>query len=194
VICNLGYVPDELEEESSTAEWLVFNGKHIVPLVPSSVRKPQASELPSPFYYADILPYNPIVALTLPPYSLTNGSASPGNRARLPHLTLLLSSTPLHSEQPGSVLRVKKYTWLTSIFVSTASCLGNKIGEGWAGEWILEAEGTKECKVCLEGALRGEKIGVEDPQLIWEVIRERSGDGKLWLRYGYPIICSGKID
>jgi len=78
---------------------------------------------------------------------------------------------------------VKKYTWLTSIFVSTSSCLANKIGEGWAGEWVLEAEGTRECKVTLEGALKGEKpAGVEEAKLIWEVIRERSGDGRLWLR------------
>jgi len=183
VICNLGYVPDESDAPHDEGEWLVFNGQSIVPLLPSSFSHPQPSELPSPFYYSDILRYDPIVALTLPPYSLNRGSTSPGSRTRPPPLTLLLSSTPLHSDHPGSVLRVKKYTWLTSIFVSTSSCLANQIGEGWAGEWVLEAEGTRECKICLEAALRGEKtVGVEEPKLIWEIIRERSGDGKLWLR------------
>lgn len=50
-------------------------------------------------------------------------------------------------------------------------------GEGWVGEWTLEAPGTPEGKFTLEQAMNGEAVN-----LVWEVVIERSGHGKLWLK------------
>ena len=53
-----------------------------------------------------------------------------------------------------------------------------EMGDGWFGEWILEGEGTREGKQVLLDALSGCDMGVRE----WELVREKSGGGKLWLK------------
>ncbi|KIK16121.1 hypothetical protein PISMIDRAFT_686668 [Pisolithus microcarpus 441] len=53
------------------------------------------------------------------------------------------------------------------------------LGEGWRGEWVLEAEGSTEGRQTLIDCLSG----VSGDVFVWEMIREKSGGGRLWLRY-----------
>jgi hypothetical protein len=48
---------------------------------------------------------------------------------------------------------------------------------GWMGEWVMEAEGTTEGRRELLQCLRGNGSRKE-----WEIVREKSGGGRIWLR------------
>jgi len=52
------------------------------------------------------------------------------------------------------------------------------IGNGWLGEWVLEGDGTKEGKDALLDCIRGRVTGPVE----WEVVVERCGGGRVWLR------------
>lgn len=51
------------------------------------------------------------------------------------------------------------------------------MGDGWLGDWVLEAEGTKEGRESLVWALSG-----QDQAREWELIVEKSSGGCIWLR------------
>ncbi|KAF8339555.1 uncharacterized protein EI90DRAFT_2251900 [Cantharellus anzutake] len=50
------------------------------------------------------------------------------------------------------------------------------LGDGWAGEWFLEAEGTPEGMKKLKGALEGKE------SFLWRVLLDRCVKGSVWLR------------
>lgn len=231
------------EPISHRKKWLLFNGYCLVHYIPPS---PPPIEncitLPSPFYFAHILPQttNPIYILSLPPLPKTPSNSPP--RSRLGHglgyshghghnrnhslhysvnghhpspsrssgssgsssghttftdhhlqgLQLTLAHLPTRVSSPQSPLGfavAKKYMWLARIpnagytSVSVAAASGGAVmpGDGWKGEWILEAEGTKEGRQNLVDALSAGENG-ECKRGMWEVLREKSGKGRLWMR------------
>jgi hypothetical protein len=113
-------------------------------------------------------------------------------------MTLMhLSSQVRSPHSPGGVANVKKWVWIARVWRggdtnfaqgynpqsnrSTTALheLGLGIGIGWQGEWILEGEGTREGKQVLLDCLRGANAGKQ----LWELVREKSGGGKIWLRF-----------
>ena len=56
------------------------------------------------------------------------------------------------------------------------------MNEGWAGEWVLQGEGTREGRAALQDMLRGER-GTRRQEREFEIVLDKSGSGRLWLRY-----------
>lgn len=182
IVYNLGYVPptpdessssdDDLAEQSRYAwrKWLIFNGYCLVPFFPPAPPPLEDSlALPSPFYYAHILPAftSPIYFLKLPPYD------------DIPDLMLVHASTRVRSPpSPNGFATVKKYVWTATLWRQEM----DGMGEGWYGEWVLEADGTREGREAIIECLKGDDTG------LWEceVVRERSSTGRLWLRLVVP--------
>lgn len=170
IVCNFGYVPplEETEEESSrnpgsdNRRWLIYTGEQLVIYYPTDPTPiPDALSLPSPFYYTHILPpfTNPHFRLTLPPFKA--------------HYTLTNLTTTIQSPHSGYT-RVNTYAWLASLDAHSHSAMS----DGWRGEWVLQGEGTREGKVALQNALRGGQSGEHE----YEIVIEKSGNGRLWLR------------
>jgi hypothetical protein len=203
IICNFGFVPPPEPDNASQAgarpehahrrRWLLFNGYCLVHYIPPSPPPLEnALVLPSPFYFSHILPpfSDPRFVLALPPLpSDFMAPRSPRGRtyADGPYAQLTLShvrtrvSSP-HS--PGGFAMVKKYIWLARIpYVGPRSKTeaGELLGEGWQGEWVLEAEGTKEGRQSLLDAVQASSDGTTQRGL-WEVARDKSGGGRIWMR------------
>lgn len=208
IVCNLGYIPlnaDDDESEvlppvgldtllsslrpkssqkhispsnssgvsgspSSQRKWLLFNGQCLVPYNPPDLLPlDQPLSLPSPFYYAHIMPpsTNPMYTINRLPFC-----------DDVPQLTLVHSTTKVPSpHSPKGYALVRKFAWTARVVRLRMGDEGD-MGEGWFGEWVLEYDGTQEGKQTLLDALNGKFLG--DRQ--WEVVREKSGSGKLWLR------------
>ncbi|KAH6913171.1 hypothetical protein BKA70DRAFT_715165 [Coprinopsis sp. MPI-PUGE-AT-0042] len=203
IICNLGYVPpvDETPDEvgsevvspapptrpgtgsrrsssglvhgsgsSNSAKWLLFNGHVLVPFTPPELLPlTEPLNLPTPFYYVHIMPpnANPLFIINRLPVC-----------DDLPQFTLIHSSKRVKSpHSPNGHALVKKYSW-TARVVRVKCETDGEMGEGWFGEWVLEGEGTTEGKELLLDALRGVDLGRRE----WELVREKSGGGKIWLR------------
>ncbi|CAL1716658.1 unnamed protein product [Somion occarium] len=209
IVCNFGYVPPpEPEEESQTSsvsgestghrkKWLLFNGYCLVHYIPPSPPPVENSlTLPSPFYFSYILPptTNPIYILSLPPVPRTPSPARTQHgrnsytRLSIDQLHLTLAHLPTRVASPHSPLgwaMAKKYLWLARLshagYTSGAQD-GVLPGEGWKGEWVLEAEGTKEGRQSLIDALKPGANG-ECKRGMWEILRDKSGKGRLWMRY-----------
>ncbi|KAL5526541.1 hypothetical protein ACEPAF_8265 [Sanghuangporus sanghuang] len=171
VVCNFGYVPlaeepEENGQEKDHRRWLVFTGAQLEiyrPTQPPPITG--ALSLPSPLYYTHILPpfINPRLRLILPSF-----------RA---HYSLAPLATRVTSPQtPGGYARVKTFAWLASFDVYPSP--GSLVSSGWAGEWVLQGEGTPEGKIALQDALRGG----QETEHEYEVMLENCGAGKLWLR------------
>ncbi|EPQ54368.1 hypothetical protein GLOTRDRAFT_139664 [Gloeophyllum trabeum ATCC 11539] len=172
IVCNLGYVPEDQDQDrDGQADWLMFNGYSLVlfrPPAPPPIENPLT--LPSPLYYAHILPLfvDPTYVLTLP------SPTSP------PQMTLAYMRTSVPSKRsPTGRVPVKKYMWLAVLKAQ----LRPGLGEGWQGEWVLEGEGTKEGKQSLLDAIRGDETGERE----WEVVREKSHGGRIWLKLLTPV-------
>ncbi len=215
IVCNFGYVPpvaspqssddgsaasssSSAVEEGNRQKWLMFNGYCLVPYIPPSPAPLESPlTLPSPFYFANILPafMDPTFILALPQQTSPSPQRSrPGTSdGRLTifeprhDLKLVNISTRVPSpNSPSGFVMVRKYMWLARIpYVGPGSGTeaGVALGRGWQGEWVLEAEGTREGRQGLIEALSGGTVG---PGLRkrgqWEVVREKSGGGRLWLR------------
>ncbi|KAI0326924.1 hypothetical protein GY45DRAFT_48526 [Cubamyces sp. BRFM 1775] len=234
IVCNFGYVPPVSPQSESTRpgeqhqgeegqrqKWLMFNGYCLVPYIPPSpppLENPLT--LPSPFYFANILPafVDPVFILSLPqdpalsslsPYSsassASSSSPSPPRHSRtmgmgrgVPELQLANVATRVPSpHSPTGFALVRKYMWLARIpYVGPGSATeaGMALGRGWHGEWVLEAEGTREGRQSLVDALEG---GADRHGLArrgqWQVVREKSGGGRLWLKLLVPNV-DGYID
>ncbi|KAF8532194.1 hypothetical protein JB92DRAFT_1593525 [Gautieria morchelliformis] len=168
VICNLGYVP---EDSNNARGWLIFTGKGLWPFFPPGLPPvPDATLLPSPLYFSHLLPpFEDIrCVLSLPrgvPINLSLASVS--SDVPSPH-------------SPSGRVRVKRYAWLGRLRIKDDETEILGLGEGWAGEWVLEAEGTKEGRqVLLDQCEENDhRLAVRE----WEVIREKSGAGIVWLR------------
>lgn len=191
IVCNFGYVPpvDERENEllsqpppeSDRRTWLIFTGDQLViyePKLPAPIG--DALSLPSPFYYAHILSANanPHFYLTLP--------------AMKAHYTLAPVITTVPSPRSyNGIVRLRTYAWLATVDAGAHAAMS----DGWRGEWVLQGEGTREGKMALAEILRGGRYGVSEHE--WEVIRENSGEGRLWLRSVHSLFllrCSRLMD
>lgn len=197
VVCNFGYVPPVPENAGRDAEpqqeWLLFDGAGLAlyaPPAPPPLEDPLS--LPSPFYYAHILPpwSNPHYVLSLP--ALPRGvRPDPPARAQReftdPHVQLTLTHVPARVRSPHSpqgYAVVRKFVWIARLpYVGPGTDAGAGLGRGWQGEWMIEGEGTKEGRQCLLDALRD---GLDGSGLTrrgkWEVIRDKSGNGRLWMK------------
>jgi hypothetical protein len=184
IICNLGFVPSTSDEgfsfdtgnvtelgendarQSGLRTWLVFDGYGLVPFGPPE--PPPFEEhltLPSPFYYAHLLPplTNPLFVFRLP--------ACDG----VPQFTLARTIAKVPSpHSPNGRAMVKRYAWTARVRRQGSN---EQLGEGWMGEWILEGEGTREGKQVLLNCLKG--CG---EQRVWELVMEKSGGGRVWLK------------
>ncbi|KAI0783652.1 hypothetical protein C8Q75DRAFT_429736 [Abortiporus biennis] len=223
IVCNFGYVPPPDNEDSSQPssgcspdssegsghrkKWLMFNGYCLVHYIPPSAPPVQNSiTLPSPFYFSHILPpmTNPRYILALPPLS-GSCSPSPSKRSRTNFakqdnsMNLTLANLPTRVWSPHSPLgyaMVKKYVWLAKLpyaGFNVGAEGGEAPGEGWQGEWVLEAEGTREGKQSLLDALHPGDDGLGRRGL-WEIVREKSGKGRLWMRLLNPNVDPVKIE
>ncbi|KAH9838281.1 uncharacterized protein C8Q71DRAFT_705292 [Rhodofomes roseus] len=204
VVCNFGYVPPVPEHGDGDAEpkqeWLLFDGSGLAPYAPPApppLEDPLS--LPSPFYYAHILPpwSNPHHVLSLPalprgmrPDSHTPAHARVGRPGRaLSHadvqLTLTYVPTRVRSpHSPQGYAVVRKFVWIARLpYVGPGTDGGAGLGPGWQGEWMLEGEGTREGRQSLLDALSD---GPDGSGLTrrgkWEVVRDKSGNGRLWMK------------
>ncbi|KAF6757187.1 hypothetical protein DFP72DRAFT_249186 [Ephemerocybe angulata] len=199
IVCNLGFVPPLEDGGSSEGDegefimmrpgasglagngaggggagggqkWLLYNGHMLVPYTPPDLLPlSQPLNLPTPFYYAHIMP--PFTNLS---YIISQLPVCDD----VPQLTLVHGSKKVRSpHSPNGYAMVKKYSWVARV-VRMRNETDGEMGEGWFGEWILEGEGTPEGKQLLINALRGHNLGHRE----WELVREKSGGGKLWLR------------
>ena len=182
LVCNLGHVQptpaaaDEdpfLEYLSEFRErppiprtWLLFNGYTLAPYTPPDAPPlDEALPLPSPWYYAHILPQyaNPRFTFHAPAcYSI-------------PQLDLARTSTKVASpHSPTGYALVKRWVWMATVHRYREE---RGLSAGWMGEWVMEAEGTREGHEELLRCLQGDGYPKE-----WEVVREKSGEGRIWLR------------
>ncbi|KAJ3535591.1 hypothetical protein NM688_g6958 [Phlebia brevispora] len=176
IICNFGFVPSQDSSDSQSSkssaksdrdcstvstfrrQWLIFNGYclvHYIPPSPPPIER--ALTLPSPFYYSHILPANtePRFVMSLPPLQHRNAGFY-GVNPDGPFAQLTLSTA-----------RGQKQV--------------QRLGEGWQGEWVLEAEGTQEGKQQLLDAVKPGPDG-STPRGLWEIVRDKSGGGRIWIK------------
>jgi hypothetical protein len=166
------YLPNSNHAPSSNAQrkWLVFNGHFLIPYTPPDVLPLyEPLNLPTPFYYAHIMPPLTNMTFTISRLPVCDD---------VPQLTLIHSSTKVRSpHSPRGYAIVKKHAWTARVVRMRTGDEG-EMGDGWFGEWVLEGEGTREGKQVLLDALSGCDMGVGE----WELVREKSGGGKLWLK------------
>ncbi|KIM67555.1 hypothetical protein SCLCIDRAFT_1210207 [Scleroderma citrinum Foug A] len=189
IVCNLGYVPPPTDEgtERNRGEdkadtritWLLFNGQALRPFTPPA--PPPLSDplsLPSPFYYTHLLR-----AQACPQFAF----APPGGGS-VPELTLVRTTCRVSSPRtPGGWATARKYMWVARARVGMGFVdVDDGLGEGWRGEWVLEADGTQEGRQTLIDCLSGASGDV----FVWEMIREKSCGGRIWLRLIKPLIPS----
>lgn len=94
--------------------------------------------------------------------------------ARIVRVRAQLSTlaNPYSKNNPFGLLGQAEYSY-------AQSQLPHEMGDGWLGEWVLEYEGTSEGREFLLAALEGKHLG---SGMAWEVRRERSGGGRIWMR------------
>lgn len=183
VVCNFGYVPstpngtqsqlDLSPEARSTSRntWLLFDGNFLIPFTPPSPPTlPDTLSLPSPFYYTHLMPSN---------VNPTFIFAPPGGGG-VPETTLINTTTRVPSpHSSGGWAMAKKYMWIARARVGMGFMdIDDGLGEGWRGEWVLEAEGTQEGRQTLIHCISG----LAGEMFVWELVREKSGGGRIWLR------------
>lgn len=184
IVCNIGYVPDNSrttnnsDDPESDRQWLLFNGHALVPFAPpASPPLDDPLTLPSPFYYAHILAAhtNQVYNIMLPPSDFEEA----------PSPTLVYSTTTVRSPHcSAGYARVKKYMWIARVTRLARTQFSNfgegeAIGMGWKGEWVLEGDGTREGRQVLVDCIRG----CEMEKRQWEFIREKSGGGRIWIKW-----------
>ena len=164
--------------------------------------------IPCPTYYSHILPRgtNPIHALRIPthllalppvttptahsPFASADPEATPTQdypgQPRHQALTFAL----VHLRTPVALLsgqgHVQRYIWTARCNFRSERC-ASELGAMWAGEWVLESEGTPEGRALLDRVLGMGAGGRGDVGMVWkwEVVLERCEGDVLWLRYVY---------
>lgn len=183
VVCNFGYVPSTPDDTQSQLDlspearstsrntWLLFDGNSLTSFTPPSPPAlPDSLSIPSPFYYTHLMPSNVNPTFTFAP---------PGGGG-VPETSLINTTTRVPSpHSPGGWAMVKKYMWIARARVGMGIMdLDDCLGEGWRGEWVLEAEGTQEGRETLIDCISGFSGGM----FVWEFVREKSGGRRIWLR------------
>lgn len=188
IVCNFGYVPSSSEHgpaDGSTDNdkadprntWLLYNGGTLVPFSPpASPPLPDPLSLPTPFYYTHLMSSQACPQFAFSP---------PGGKG-VPELMLVRTACRVQSPaSPGGWATAKKYMWIARARVGMGFVdVDDGLGEGWRGEWVLEAEGSTEGRQTLIDCLSG----VSGDVFVWEMIREKSGGGRLWLRFIAPLM------
>ena len=120
----------------------------------------------SPSYYSSFIPTPEIIYLNLAPYA-----ARAIGSIRLAHdrRDVTIAS--------GSRLSAKRYLHVAGFELRS----GDTVAPEWYGMVSLEAEGTMEGRREMERRLGGGD-GMKAPMAPWEVIREKSMLGTVWLR------------
>ncbi|CAK5269448.1 unnamed protein product [Mycena citricolor] len=181
IVCNFGYVPpaspdvsdgslpDATREIVSRSTWLLFDGRRLVPYSPpESLPLSDPTMLPSPFYFIHIIP-----PLSDPLFTVRGFPACDD----IPQLTLVTVSAKVRSpHSPLGYALVKKSAWTARVWRRVAQ--DDEMGQGWQGEWILEADGTLEGQRILVNCLRG----VTGPYRQWQIVREKCAGDRLYLR------------
>lgn len=146
--------------------------KHL--LVPLEYRHGATGHLPSyvdafaiaPSYYCPFLPSPQIIYLNLAPFAQ---QASLSIRLAHDRRDVTVAS--------GARLSAKRYLHVAGFEIKP----GDKVAPEWHGMVSLEAEGTGEGKTELE-----RRLGNGDSSKVvmgpWEVVREKSMTGTVWLR------------
>ncbi|KZT56922.1 hypothetical protein CALCODRAFT_496741 [Calocera cornea HHB12733] len=187
VICNLGYIPlagsNSTSPQSSSSDfpnnptqtdddaphgWLLFTGTSLVPYFPPfppPLNNPLS--LPTPTYYTHLSASAPRFLLTLP--------AKPIDPPTLQPSILALPAPHLGANVKIQVWRARITVPGDMIVYPNDSMQGTYIGQGWAGEWVVGSDGTKEGLSALMDAEEG-------GQRVWEVVKARSRPGRVWLR------------
>ncbi|TFK75187.1 hypothetical protein BDN72DRAFT_787819 [Pluteus cervinus] len=204
IVCNLGYVPGEdsgnpspdtsdgnllrslrqdlpTSSEAARRRWLLFDGSCLIPYTPPDMLPlPSPLSLPSPWYYTHIMTSQDNPRFTIPALPQVNGRPNRPGAAREQCTLIRLPCKVQSPHSAGGFAIVWQYRWTVKFM-----CLGWRgddgvewLGDGWRGEWVLEGDGTKEGKQMLLDCLRGVDFG----SLEWELVRERSGAGKVWLK------------
>lgn len=184
IVVNLGYIPpsEESSDESMgppSKLWLLFNGEVLIPYTPPEqmLPLPNPLSLPSPFYYSHLTPSNTSPVYRLPRFPKVD---------EVPQLTLVHVSTKIPSPRsPEGFVLVKRYCWTARVYVHGGIGLGTDeaLGLGWLGEWVLQGDGTKEGRKVLLNCLRGHDTGHNGAGFRWELVRDKSGGGRIWFRW-----------
>jgi len=80
---------------------------------------------------------------------------------------------------PSGCVDVTKWVWTATLSISHFHFIP-EIGQGWCGQWVLEADGTSEARQHLWDVLTNRLVPA-GPTL-WELVKEKSGNGTVWLR------------
>ncbi|KAF9565409.1 hypothetical protein CPC08DRAFT_189092 [Agrocybe pediades] len=173
-------------------KWLVFNGHVLVPYTPPDlVPISNPLSLPSAYYYAHLAAFDNSASRS----SNLGVASSPNFTFMIPRmpavhpedfLDMRLIKTEAKVPSPHSPMGfaiVKRWAWTARIvrsqpIIREKVSAEDEVGEGWLGEWILEYEGTKEGRQILLDVLAGKPIG----KAVWELVKEKSGGGRLWLK------------
>ncbi|KAK0469695.1 uncharacterized protein EV420DRAFT_1496164 [Desarmillaria tabescens] len=190
---------DRFDRLKETRTWLIFNGHCLVPFCPPDDMLPidDPISLPSPFYYDCLIPATPLAvgrqrsSLATGNIRMVIGRLPPPGFEEVPQLRLIHTQTRVRSPHSrGGVAVVKKWVWIAKVWRgglhfdavgkmnANGSDLGAAMGIGWEGEWVIEGEGTKEGRQALLDCLNGKG----PRQRECEIVREKSGGGRIWLR------------
>jgi len=107
----------------------------------------------------------------------------PLNPNALPQLAMLNVNAKVKSPNaPSGCVDVTKWVWTATLPIDAHPHLQftPEIGQGWCGQWVLEAEGTSEARQHLWDILTNRLVSAGPTE--WELIREKSGNGTIWLR------------
>ncbi|KAJ3988921.1 hypothetical protein F5890DRAFT_1402024 [Lentinula detonsa] len=200
VVCNLGYVPPS-SSGSSDAVWLIFNGCQLIPFtfgaqdsrgilpiystLDANVPGQEVWTLPSWGYYEHLAGTNMNIRILI-----SKIPVSPLHLEVMHQPTLISVAMNIPSPHTaGGMVVVKKWVWTLRIWVESSSSsklftadneFDTELGTGWEGEWTLEGDGTKEGREVLLSCLRQDQKRMD--MMEWELVRDRCGKGKVWLR------------
>ncbi|KAF9446596.1 hypothetical protein P691DRAFT_673174, partial [Macrolepiota fuliginosa MF-IS2] len=178
----------------NSRKWLLFNGEYLVPYTaPDLLPIENPISLPSPFYYTHIMPM---------PFGSESRSGNirfliggfPPVTDEIPQLEMVNLAGRVRSAKSASGwMEVRKWAWTARVVRYHSQMLSSlsekdravvqssgEMGGGWYGEWVLEGEGTKEGKQMLVDILSNGVV--PGGPGVWELVRDRSGEGRIWLR------------